>query len=92
MALHFDDPTPIRLHPADQADDTPALLLALAETLRSLNAETTYLLSVLTDQSRDVGRRIYLAEAQARTVLETTGRAQESVERLTRSLRAAGRL
>jgi hypothetical protein len=90
MSLDFDQP--ITRRAADQADDAPALLLALAETLRTLNAEQTYLLSIVTDTSRDLGRRIYLAEAQGRTALETAGRAQQAVERLTRSLRAAGRL
>ena len=87
----FDD-RPITLRAADQADDAPALLIDLAAALRTLNAETTYLLAILADNSRDVGRRIYLAEAQARTAAETGARCQQATERLTRSLRAAGRL
>lgn len=86
------DSRPMKLRPEDTADDIPAQLFALAGMLRTQNAEMTYLLSILRDTSRDVGRRIYLAEAQGGRILETTARTRDSLEVLTRTLRAAGRL
>jgi len=68
------------------------MLIELADTMRAQSAELTYLLAVVADTSRDVGRRIYLAEAQGRAALETASRAQLAVETLTRTLRAAGRI
>jgi len=90
MALDFD--RPITLRAADQADDTESLLIDLAAALRTLNAEHTYCLALVADTSIDVGLRIYRAEANIKTAQETGARCQRAVERLTRSLRAAGRL
>lgn len=90
--MAINDPTPVTLRPADQADDTEALVLELAELLRTANGESAYLLIVLRDATRDTGRRVYRAEAEALQIQETIRRTQESLSALSRSLRAAGKL
>lgn len=89
----FNNFGPVTLKAEDRpAEDPQALVIELTATLRTQTDELAYLLSVLRDTSRDVGRRIYLAEAQGQQAIETAGRVRESVERLSRAIRAAGRL
>lgn len=90
MALEFNEP--ITLRAADLADDVPAQLFLLADQVRTINTETTYLLSVLNGRSADVGRKLSRAHGEAIQIRETCALLQESVETLTRTLRAAGRL
>lgn len=94
MALRSinDFPEPIKLRPADMADDVPAQLFAIADTLRSLNADAAHMVSILAARQTDVGRTLSRVQSEAVQIRETTARAQESFEALTRTLRAAGRL
>lgn len=90
MALNFDGP--IKLRADDLAEDVPAQLFALADALRSLNADTAHMVSILSARQTDVGRTLSRVQAEAVTLQETSARAQESFETLTRTLRAAGKL
>jgi len=90
MTLDFDQP--IILRPSDVADDVPAQVIALADTLRSLNAEATHLLSIVTRPMSDCGRTFSRVQNDAVQIQEMVGRVQDSLEVLTRTLRASGRL
>lgn len=87
------DSRPIRLMPADQADDIPAMTFELATQLRGLLDEAV--------QLRDLHRRsMHSTDGRLRDRVlsrliehhESVGAACDQFESLTRSLRASGRL
>lgn len=93
MTLHFDDPTPIRLRAADQADDIPMLVIEMAQLLADVFDEAV--------AARDLQQRtLFSADDRLRhrvrdrlvEHVETASNARSHMETLTRSLRAAGRL
>ena len=86
------DARPVTLRPSDVADDVPAQVIGLADTLRSLNAEATHLLSIVTRPQADYGRTFSRVQNDAVQIQEMVGRVQDSLELLTRTLRATGRL
>ena len=94
MALRNIDqfPEPVTLRAVDLADDIPTQLFALADLLRSLNADTTHMVSILSARQTDVGRTLSRVQAEAVQIRESAAGVQQSVETLTRTLRAAGRL
>lgn len=93
MALHFNDPTPIRLRAEDQADQIPAMTFELATSLRALLDEAVQARDLLR-RARASGDSRLMDRAQTRLVElhESMGGACDQFERLTRTLRAAGRL
>ena len=86
------DAQPLKLRADDLPDDVPTQVIALADTLRSLNAEATHLLSIVTRPQSDMGRTFSRVQNDAVQIQEMIGRVQDSLEVLTRTLRASGRL
>ena len=86
------DSQPLKLRADDLPDDVPAQMIALADTMRSLNAEATHLLSIVTRPHADMGRTFSRVQNDAVQIHEMIGRVQDSLEVLTRTLRASGRL
>jgi len=86
------DPQPLKLRAEDLPDDVPAQVIALADTLRSLNAEAAHLLSIVTRPQSDMGRTFSRVQNDAVQIQEMVSRVQDSLELLTRTLRASGRL
>ena len=93
MALTFDDPTPIRLRAVDQADEIPMLVIEMATMLADVFDEAV--------AARDLHQKALLSHDERlrhrvrdRLVehVETASDARSHLERLTRTLRAAGRL
>lgn len=93
MALHFDDPTPIKLRAADQADTIPALLYELSQHVRNVRDDAIRARDLHTRAMADQDGRVRSrVQAELVSVHEGAARTCDLLETLTRSLRASGRL
>jgi hypothetical protein len=89
----INDPRPIRLMPADQADDIPMLLIELNQHVRNVRDDALRARDLHTRaQSDESGRLRSRVQAELIDVHEGAARTCDLLETLTRSLRANGRL
>lgn len=89
----INDPRPIRLMPADLADDIPMLLIELNQHVRNVRDDALRARDLHTRaQGDESGRLRSRVQAELIDVHEGAARTCDMLETLTRSLRASGRL
>jgi hypothetical protein len=87
------DSRPLKLRADDLRDDSQVVAIELAEHMRMLLADALVLRTVITrDFQADPERALRRATSRVVELCEAVGRADDTRERLSRSLRAAGRL